>query len=224
MMRYLGKSVLAMVIVLGIFLTLQLPAQAEVFRKNFDNGGNSLIVEILDDDLAHFEFSTLPNRSSGSIYTSPMVFKTDYTGSNAPVQDNGNTLETSDLRIDVNPSNLCVTLADKTKSEQNLTTVCPVDLDQPQKGIDINPGQIQDIYGLGQKFLRLGEADGDWTTLGIREGGDDLGNDFDFGFQDAAVGNVQIPVYYAVGSDNLNYALFILMSSEYPIRLHGGDE
>ena len=36
----------------------------------------------------------------------------------------------------------------------------------------------------------------------------DLGNGFQ-GFQRAAVGNVQIPVLYAVGDGGLNYALFV---------------
>ena len=35
-----------------------------------------------------------------------------------------------------------------------------------------------------------------------------LGNGFQ-GFQDAAVGNVQIPVIYAVGPGRLNYALML---------------
>lgn len=206
--RNLFKSLLALGIVLTIFLTIQLPARADIFKKEFnDDQQNSLIVEILDDDLAHFEFSTIDNKSQDSIYTSPMVLKTDYTGPSTPPKESGSTIETSDLRIAVNPGSLCLTLSDKTKSDQNLTTVCPVDLDQPRKGIDINPGEIEHIYGLGQKFVNLADADGDWTSLGIREGGQ-FGNAFD-GFQEAAVGNVQIPVYYAIGPDNLNYALFM---------------
>jgi alpha-glucosidase len=55
--------------------------------------------------------------------------------------------------------------------------------------------------------VRQGDANGDWLDLGVREG-DALGNGF-MGFQEAAVGNVQIPVYYAVGADSLNYALFM---------------
>ena len=72
----------------------------------------------------------------------------------------------------------------------------------------MDPGAIQNVYGLGQQFKILGSSDGDWTTFGFREGEGLLGNRF-VGFQDAAVGNVQIPVMYAVGNNNLNYALFL---------------
>ena len=63
-------------------------------------------------------------------------------------------------------------------------------------------------YGLGQEFRTLGSADGDWTALGVRQGVELLGNGFQ-GFQNAAVGNVQIPVLYALGPTALNYALML---------------
>ena len=77
-----------------------------------------------------------------------------------------------------------------------------------QKGFNIDPASTQYVYGLGQRFKIQGSADGDWTALGVRDGEGLLGNGF-AGFQDAAVGNVQIPVMYASGKDGLNYALFL---------------
>lgn len=212
-------SVLKLTLGLGFSLTIplsvQTSARADVFRTKFNTDSEYLVVEILDDDLAHFEFSASgdgpPNNEP--LYSSPMVLKRDYPGPTS-LSQNGNVIETSELRLEVERSNLCVRLSDKTKQNAHLTTVCPVDLQQARKGIDIAPASIENVYGLGQQFIKLGEADGDWISLGIREGGkdrdgkQDLGNAFP-GFQQAAVGNVQIPVYYAVGSDNLNYALFM---------------
>ncbi len=210
-----GKAVVTLTILLSVhlsvLLTMQSSAGAEVFRKKFNATSGYLVVEILDDDLAHFELSAKgdgPLRTT-SLYTSPMVHKTDYTGA-ANVIQNDNIIETSDMRLVVDKSNLCVKLIDKTRSSSHLTTVCPVDLSQDLKGIDIEPGQITNVYGLGQEFktIRLGLADGDWIKMGVRQGMSGVGNGFQE-FQRAAVGNVQIPVYYAVGPDNLNYVLFM---------------
>jgi alpha-glucosidase (family GH31 glycosyl hydrolase) len=137
------------------------------------------------------------------------------------ISQSGNVIETPDIRLEVNTSDLCVTVRDKKKQKAILSTVCPVALDQPLKGLNIDSGQIQNVYGLGQELKDpdqrpsgLGAADGDWTKLGIRQGMKDrdgkeeLGNGFQ-GLLGGAVGNVQIPVYYAIGSNNLNYALFM---------------
>lgn len=204
-------SITSVALSVGILslMAIPSPADAEVFRARFELGTEYLMVEILDDDLAHFELSAIGEMPSNNtpIYTSPMVLKTDYDGP-ATVMQNGNIIETADIRLEVNQDNLCITLIDKTKSDARLTTVCPVDLSQPLKGLNIEPGQMQNIYGLGQEFKQLGHADGDWIQLGVREGKDNWGNGFEV-FQNAMVGNVQIPVYYAVGPDSLNYAFFM---------------
>ncbi|MCB0167226.1 MAG: DUF5110 domain-containing protein [Anaerolineae bacterium] len=195
---------------LFILLLLVRPVSAadEIVRRKFTTPTAYLLVELLDDDLAHFEVSAVGDGPSvdDPLYTSPMILETDYPGPSSFTED-GSTLETSDLRIEVNEDNLCITLIDKTKADAQLTTLCPADLNQPFKGLNIDPGDIEHIYGLGQQFVRQGSADGDWITHGVREG---LGQGNGFqGFQSAAVGNVQIPVMYAVGPDNLNYALFM---------------
>lgn len=188
------------------------PTQAEVFRTTFTNSANTqyLKVEVLSDHLAHFELAAGSTATTNSpIYTSPMVFKTDYSGPTT-VSQNSNTLETPAMRVEVNPSNLCIKLIDKTKADAELTTICPVDLGEPLKGLNINPGEMENVYGLGQKFKQFGSADGDWTLLGVRDGANSLGNGFEgISGQSGMVGNVQIPVYYAVGKNNLNYALFM---------------
>ncbi len=209
-----------------MLLAIQPSAIADVFRTKFKTDSQYLVVEILKDDLAHFELAKGQGiLKDESIYTSPMVLKKDYPGpSIAPtVSKDGKTIETSAMKLEVvdNNNQLCVKFTDKSKKSENgyLTTVCPVNLDQEYKGIDIDPGKIQNVYGLGQNLSQtpLGQADGDRIAQGIRTGYSagfqkDYGNGFE-GLQNAAVGNVQIPVYYAVGPDNLNYAL--LMDNVY---------
>jgi alpha-glucosidase (family GH31 glycosyl hydrolase) len=196
--------------VILFILSFLCPAvSAEIQRKKFSTASAYIVIEVLDDDLVHFEISGIGQGPSINqpLYTSPMVLKTDYVGPSSFL-DNGNIFETSQIRLEVNVSNLCVTVKDKPKGNAYLTTICPDELNVPFKGLDIDPGAIQNVYGLGQQFKILGSSDGDWTTFGLREGEGLLGNGF-VGFQDAAVGNVQIPVMYAVGNNNLNYALFL---------------
>ncbi|MCL4202293.1 MAG: hypothetical protein KJ000_07345 [Pirellulaceae bacterium] len=185
-------------------------ARADVVRAKFTTPTHYLLVEVLDDDLIHIEIARGQGASlDRPLYASPMVFKADYDGPNpATFSRQGNVIETSDIRVEVNPANLCCTFRDKRQANRYLTTICPADLEKPFKGINLDPGNIEHLYGLGQQFVRLGSADGEWMRHGVREGKDLLGNGF-VGFQDAAVGNVQIPVLYAVGASDLNYALFL---------------
>ena len=226
-MKRLSVSILF--VVLSKLFVIHSAAQAEIFRTKFKTGSKYLVIEILDNDLAHFELSAIGDGPSidDPLYTSPMVLKTDYKGA-SNVFINGNTIETDEMRLEIERSNLCIRLIDKTKDNARLTTVCPVDMAQLLKGINIEPGKMQNIYGLGQEFKRLDSSDGDWLDLGVRQGMSrkdnqqvgfeqiipqqpgfvDVGNGFQ-GVQNAAVGNVQIPVYYALGPSNLNYALFM---------------
>lgn len=194
---------------LPITLLMAQAAEAEVQRAKFARADGYLVVEVLDDDLIHVELSAVDQGPSASqpLYTSPMVAKTDYPGPSGPAI-RGNVIETTDIRAEVDTGNLCIRLQDKRKGNAYLTTLCPADLHRPFKGLDIDPGPIRNVYGLGQEFKNLGSADGDWTALGVRQGVELLGNGFQ-GFQHAAVGNVQIPVMYALGDGGLNYALFL---------------
>ncbi len=201
-------SILNCALGLATLLIFQPIAIASVFRTQFQTDSAYLTVEVLDEDLIHFEISSMgqPPSLTQSLYTSPMVFKKDYPGPSSLIQK-FNLIETHELKIEIDPNTLCIQAFDKLKSNTFLTEICPIDLDQSWKGFQINPGEIEQIYGLGQQFTKLGSADGDWTTLGVREGLE-FGNGFQ-GFQDAAVGNIQIPVFYGVGKNNLNYAIFI---------------
>lgn len=200
-------------IVILLALCLVTPLKAEVKRVKFTVNNQYLVVEALDDDLIHFELST----GSGpdlvtALYTSPMVLKTDYSGP-ASFSNTGKTIETGEIRIDVDRQNLCFSLLDKIRNRP-LTTVCPTDLDKDWKGLRISKGQIASVYGLGQQFKQLGSADGDWLQHKVREEqpagqAQSHGNGFmPFG-QAGMVGNVQLPIMYALGNNSLNYALFL---------------
>jgi len=195
-------------VVLVILVNLPGVALSAPERRLFSTPNAYLVVEVLDDDLIHFELSAIGSGPSLSerLYTSPMVHKTNYDGPATFVQS-ANQIETADLRVIVDTSDLCVEVQDKNHGNAQLTRLCP-DLDQAFKGLDIELGAITQVYGLGQQFKTLGRADGDWIQHGIREGQEGLGNGFQ-SFQSASVGNIQIPVYYALGNNNINYALFM---------------
>src|SRR5260370_41102461 len=67
---------------IGVVLALVPAAEAAVQRVKYQSGNNYLIVEVLTDDLVHFEVSGLgPGPDAATpIFTSPQVFKTDYAG------------------------------------------------------------------------------------------------------------------------------------------------
>ncbi|OKH50409.1 hypothetical protein NIES2101_19750, partial [Calothrix sp. HK-06] len=48
------------------------PALAEVKRAKFSNSGQNLIVEILDNDLIHFEFSTKKDNDNSFDLNTPL--------------------------------------------------------------------------------------------------------------------------------------------------------
>jgi alpha-glucosidase (family GH31 glycosyl hydrolase) len=182
-------------------------ALAVVQRVKFLSGDNYLIVEFLDDDLVHFELSAVgPGPGTGSpIFTTPQVAKTDYAGPSSFTQF-GSTLETPEIRVAVDTTTLCVTATDKIK-HLLLTALCPLNLTQAWKGLTLTPERMQHVYGLGEQFITVGSADGDWTGR-IKSPGDTFGNQM-VGFNGGANGNAQIPVMYAVGPNNANYALFL---------------
>jgi len=187
---------------------------AEVKRLDFPSNGQYMILEILDDDLIHIELSATgsnPGREE-PIHTSPMIDKIDYSGPST-YSKNENVIETKELQASVDTQNLCISFKDMVK-DAALCTICPQDLSQAWKGLTLTKEKMENVYGLGQRFKKLGSADGDWISHGIREeqpqGQEQYhGNGFmPFG-QAGMVGNVQFPIMYAVGSNHLNYALFL---------------
>ena len=184
-------------------------AKADIQRFKFSSGSNYLIVEILEDDLVHFELSPFgPGpEPTAPIFTTPQVLKTDYDGPSSLTRSelDGSTLETPETRVAVDTDTLCATVTDRVRGVE-LTTLCPHNLSSDFKGLRIAPGSTQHVYGLGEQFI-VESPDGDWTGR-VRSPGDDFGNQM-VPFGGGAAGNAQVPVMYAVGPDNANYVLFL---------------
>ena len=192
---------------------------ADVNRLKYQAEGNYLVVEVLDDDLIHFEYGRgLGPGTDKPIMTTDMVCnkddqvpsavcKTDFQGP-AEFSDKGSgVIETKEIRLEIDTSNLFVSIIDKTKHNLRLTTIRPLNLHQDFKGLIATRSKELDIYGLGQQFVEPGNSDIDWDGR-VRQGGD-FGNVM-AGFNGGANGNTQIPIMYAVnGATFENYALFL---------------
>jgi hypothetical protein len=88
---------------------------ADVVRKPQTTACAERVVEVLDNDRLHFETAAGSGPAGlHSRYTTAMVFKTDYLGPSSFVET-GNTLEITAMRRDVNTSNPCVSMCDKTR-------------------------------------------------------------------------------------------------------------
>jgi alpha-glucosidase len=235
-----------------------LPARAEVPRLTVASGGAYLVVEVLDDDLVHFELSGLLPVAGGArpIPVSPQVAKADYPGP-ARLRRSGRggaVLETAEVRVAVDPATLCLALTrrpgpatpsgEHSRSDPDpggpsaearaqpvpgpapqpraatpgadpglshpdlpLATLCPFNLTEDWKGLTIAPGPMEHVYGLGEQFIEAGEPNGDWTGR-VRTPGDEHGNQM-VAFDGGHIGNVQVPVMYALGPRQATYALFL---------------
>jgi alpha-glucosidase len=187
------------------------PGRTETERVRFQSGNNYLTLEVLRDDLVHFELSTVPPAPGQPIFTTPQVAKTDYPGPTSFSRSGagGTILDTGAGRFAVDPASLCLTATDRSIGLE-LTTLCPLNLAQAWKGLSLTPGSMQNVYGLGEQFITPGGSDGDWTAPGhqVRSPGDNFGNQMT-GFNGGATGNAQFPVMYALAAGTGNYALFL---------------
>ena len=195
-------------------LLCQLPARTAYAASRpvtITSGGQYLIVEALTDNLVHFELSALRTRPN-TIYTSPMVFKTDYLGPTSwtdKTVGSIRTLQTPTTKVDVNTTTLCATVTDTTRS-LILTTYCPLNLQEAWKGLTMTRETFTHGYGLGAKYITAGSADGDWIATPnhrVRSPGE-YGNEMEE-FNNGGVSNTQYPVLYLLGSGSNNYAMFL---------------
>jgi len=185
-------------------------SRAEAARFKFPSGNQYVIVEFLDDDLVHFEFSAsgAGSEGSGPVATTPMIDRLAYAGPTLPVTQEMGRLEGSQVRVQVDSRTLCVTLVDTARApELLLTTICPAVLEGGRKGITSTPESFTHVYGLGQQFGKAGSSDGDWVPR-TRVSSSVFGNVLE-NFAGGAVGNTQIPVAYFLGPGTASYALFV---------------
>lgn len=226
------NSPFALAVTSVLSLTLPSLVQAEIQRAKYEANGSYLVVEVLDDDLVHFEYGTgtAPNPDK-SIETTDMVCKTtdnvptdvcktDYAGATQFVKSE-NSLETKEVKLQINPANLYVTVIDKTKDNVQLTTISPLSSQSsnnsnnclptpPQSinGLVFTRVQNLDLYGLGQQFRgEAGNNEINWNGK-VRDSSE-FGNVME-GFNGGANGNTQIPILYATKrGTQQNYAVFL---------------
>ncbi len=181
-------------------------AQTSVYRTAFAAEGLSLRIELLDDDLAHFELTTAPTAADTPISTTVMVAKTDYAGASTVEFPAENEVATPEMHLHVDAASLCVTVTDRLRAVE-LTTVCPA-LDEGEiSGLTFAQAGTTDIYGLGEHFRRRGGTDGNWIDQRVLPGSQ-YGNRMT-SFNGGSVGNAQFPVLYALGQGMDNYAVFV---------------
>ena len=181
-----------------------------VVRAAFDSGDLRLTVEVLDDDLVHFELSRLQGRagsSPGPIPVTPMVHKVDYTGPRSISRPRPGVLVTPELEVAVNPKTLAVTVRSARGDKATFTTAGPLLRAGALAGLTLSRSGVSHAYGLGQQFPEPGQTDGDWLGK-VRAPGNKYGNKM-VPYAGGAVGNTQIPVLYALGLGLHNHALMV---------------
>ncbi len=207
----LGVAILVAAAGVGLAQT-PTPAMAAVGvqRAEFISGSSYLVVEMLDDDLAHFELSAVGSSpgTATQIFSTDQVLKKDYAGPST-YSRSGNVLTTAAMSVSVDASTLCATVTDTTRNPALvLHTVCPRNLTQAWKGLSITKSSMQNAYGLGSQFFPGGSADGDWVGRSRTPGGE-YGNAMVYDSDNGPVGNTQIPVLFAVGASNANYGMLL---------------
>ncbi len=182
----------------------------KVERVKYTSRGASLVTEVLDDTVIHFEFSAAGTGADASVpvYTTPMVSKTDYSGPSRFADAGLGVLRTAALELAVNPETLCVTVTDTTNEPHAaLTTICPAALGETDQSLTLTANTTQHVYGLGEHFVTPGVANGDWLGKSVLPGNAE-GNALT-PFAGGNTENAQFPVLYAVGAGGRSYALFL---------------
>lgn len=178
-------------------------------RRVYSANGSYLQIELLDDDLLHFEFASgTPPDADRPIATTPMVANKDYPGPARFADDGQGTLRSAALQLAIDATTLCITISDSTRPPAPaLTTLCPQDLSAERKTLTLAPSSMTHVYGLGARFLTPNSPNGDWNGQVITPG-NASGNALN-SFNGGNVGNAQFPIMYALGAAGENYALFL---------------
>jgi len=167
----------------------------------FTRGPLRLRITALRDDLVHFQ---LTSSFSRAVPASPMVV---FQGPPIAWAKRDDThLATRELAIDVDVATLCVTVTDLARAFV-LHRLCPVAANE----VTISREATQNVYGLGEQFVKPGTTDGDWLGR-ERTPGNEHGNamvKFDGNEKGSgSVGNAQFPIMYALANDRRGYAMF----------------
>lgn len=151
-------------------------------------GGQAVQIHLLDDQLLHIHFSNTETPPGLSELYSDML-QEDFNAQGASEFTQSElSFTTADLSVSLT-ENLCVSLHSLT--QEQLSRVCPSQVTNPGFSLSLDPGNINQAYGLGEQFFNAGQ-NGDWIGR-TREPGIEYGNRM-VGFEGGAVGNLQIPV------------------------------
>jgi len=205
----LGVLCLAGTVLSGIGVASAPAAQAATQVVQYTAGGNYLLVEVLDDDLVHFETGAGAGPGTGAaLFATDQVAKRNYPGPTSFTHVGG-TITTADLQVVIDPASLCATVTDTTRTpDLLLSTTCARNLGAAYKGLTFTKSAMQNAYGLGEQFFMGGSADGDWVGRQRTSAGS-FGNAMLYDTDNGPVGNTQIPVLFAVGANNANYGIFV---------------
>jgi hypothetical protein len=180
----------------GSAVTPPAPADAAAAAATFTHGSLQLRIEAVREDLVHFELAPVAAvAATGSISTSPMI-----AAPGTPIawaKRDKTTLETREIRVEVDPASLCTKVTDIVRGFV-LHRLCPAG--ETASNLTITRETTQNVYGLGEQFSHPGTADGDWIGR-ERTPGNEHGNamvKFDGSTIDSgSVGNAQFPILYA---------------------------
>ncbi|KAJ3261023.1 hypothetical protein HK103_006978 [Boothiomyces macroporosus] len=188
------------------------------------SSGQYLAVEVLKDDVLHFETATNRAKPPGNIYLSQMV-DSDNFGANyncGPsvynVASSGYQFSTSKMRVTIDPNTLAITVFDLEKNFA-LTTFTYANLNTGLQVLQFTKEQTQAVYGIATGFAAdsaFGSPNGNFAgkkyTQPLARGRDPsatrYGNAMQ-AFDSGASDSTQFPIMYALGPNNYNWALFI---------------
>lgn len=176
------------------------PTSSAVFRSE----DRSVRIEVEEDSLLHIEYSKNEGSLGPSIFKSPMIFKTDYSG---PVhfEKDENLIETQDVRLTVLFPSLCIDLFDRVR-RVDLGQICVDQFDQETKRLLFKPNELKQIYGMSNAFYDSTTADGDWSGRDWK--GTGFGN-VRTPFLGGAPSMSQFPLFYALGEGTRNLGVLI---------------
>lgn len=207
-----GTSLVGVSLLVAVGAVVETPAPAEaatVQRVSYTSGGNYLVVEVLEDDLVHFETGAGAGPGTGTaLFATPQVARTSFEGPTS-FTHSGGTITTAAVRVQVDSSSLCATVYDTARTpELLLTTTCAQNLSQAYKGLSFTKASMQNAYGLGAQFRMGGSADGDLVGQ-QRSSPAPFGNAMLYDADNGPVANTQIPVLFAAGAGTTNYGMLV---------------
>jgi len=168
-----------------------------------------LTVEVLDDDLLRCAWTPRddPRRWDPPAPATPMIVSREYTGPREFYDLGGGQFETADLIVQMEPRSSRVRVHERRRPHQPLLAEFRPIHRGGRPTLEITPGDVQNLYGLGQQFAAPGVTDGDWVGR-RRAPGCDFGNAL-VPFLGGAVGNLQIPLLFAVDPRGSCYGVLV---------------